>query len=64
MATYRKGDEVISVSYVPGKKRKCLLVGNKYVFTKVASFDDDEAADMFEKQLEYFLGFKNDKTSR
>lgn len=62
--TYRKGDEVISVSYVPGKKRKCLLVGNKYVLTKVASFDDDEAADMFERQLEYFLRIKNDKTSR
>lgn len=61
MAEYRKGDEVISVSYVPHKKRKCLLIGNKYVITKVASFDDDEAADMFEKQLDYFLGIKEKK---
>ena len=59
--TYRKGDEVISVSYVPNRKKKCLLVGNYLVMTKVASFDDDEAADMFEKQLEYFLGIKNDR---
>ena len=58
MATYRKGNEVISIGYIPGRKRKCLLVGDKYVITKIASFDDDEAAEMFEKQLEYFLGIK------
>lgn len=64
MATYRKGRDSISVCYLQGKKKKCLLIGEGSVWTKVASFDDDEVADMFEKQLEYFLGIKNDKTSR
>lgn len=61
MATYRKGGDKISISYLPGKKKKCLLIGEGYILTKVASFDDDEAADMFEKMLEYFLGIKEKK---
>lgn len=56
--TYKKGDVTIQISELPNRKRKCLLVGNDYVLTKVASFDDDEAAEMFEKAFEYFCNIK------
>lgn len=58
MATYRKGDRAISICNLPQRKNKCLLVGEGSVWTKVASFSDDEAADLFEKMLEDFLGFR------
>lgn len=61
MATYRKGDRAISICNLPQRKNKCLLVGEGSVWTKVASFSDDEAADLFEKMLEDFLGFKERK---
>lgn len=58
MATYRKGDTVMSVQNVSGRKRKVLLLGTNLYLQKVATFDDDEAADMFEKTLEYFCNVK------
>lgn len=61
MATYRKGSDRISICYMSGKKKPCLLIGEGSTYRKVASFDDDEAADMFEKMLEYFLGIKEKK---
>lgn len=58
MATYRKGDTVMSVQNVSGRKRKVLLLGTNLYLQKVATFDDDEAADMFEKTIEYFCKVK------
>lgn len=62
--TYKKGNMVMSVTYVPRRKKKCLLIGDGLYYQKVASFDTDEDADDFEKFLEAFLGVKNDRTSR
>ena len=59
--TYRKGDTVISVTNIPGRKKKCLLLGTNVYLQKVASFDDDEAAEMFEKVLEHFCGINKEK---
>ena len=58
MARYRKGDTVMSVTNVPNRKNKCLLLGTDLYLQKVASFDDDEAADMFEKVMNYFFSAK------
>ena len=58
---YKKGDVVIAVSELPKRKKKCLLVGNDLAITKVASFDDDEAAEMFMNVLEYFCGIRREK---
>lgn len=62
--TYQKRSMFLSVTYVPGRKKKCLLIGDGLYYQKVASFDTDEDADDFEKFLEAFLGVKNDRTSR
>ena len=61
MATYRKGSERISICYMSGKKKPCLLIGEGSTYRKVASFDDDEGAELFTKTLEYFLGIKERK---
>lgn len=61
--TYRnKHGDFITVGYLPRKKKLCLIVGDETNVTKVASFDDDEAAKLFTKTLERLL--KIDRSSR
>lgn len=63
---YRKDKSVIGIGNLPNCKRKCLYVGNEYCIEKVASFSNDEQANVFERYLEYFLGLQkgepNDNT--
>lgn len=54
--TYRnKHGDFITVGYLPKRKKICLVVGEDENGTKVASFDDDEAARLFVKTLERML---------
>lgn len=55
---YKKGDKVIGIGNLPNSKRKSLYIGNSYCITKVASFSNDEASDIFESYLSYFLGLE------
>ena len=57
--TYRKGDCIISVEQINGcGKKKSLFVGTENELIKVASFVNDDRANVFCKWFEYFLGNK------
>ena len=58
---YRKFKSVIGVGKLPDNKRKCLYIGTENCIRKVASFTNDEAAEVFESYLEYFLGLTHTK---
>lgn len=46
-----RGDEHIYITHLPGLKKPCLCIGNKYVIRKIASFDSEEYAEGFYKML-------------
>ena len=51
-----RGDEVIYITHIQGYKKPVLAIGNKCVVRKVASFDSEEAAEMFSQLLNRWLG--------
>ena len=57
---YRKDKSVIGIGKLPNCKRKCLYVGTEYCIEKVATFSNDEQAEIFEQYLEYFLGMRKE----
>lgn len=57
--TYTRGDYSIGVGMLPGLKKPCLYIGNKYCMRKVASFNSEEEAQLFIGWLEYFFRLKD-----
>lgn len=53
--TYTRGEASIGIGKLPGRKRPCLYVGNKYAIHQVASFSSEEAAKEATAYLEYFF---------
>lgn len=47
----RRGNEVIYITHLQGYKKPVLMIGNKSVIQKIASFDSDEFAEEFSKML-------------
>ena len=47
------GEMCIGIGELPGSKRPCLYVGNEYCIRKVASFQNGDAAELFEAFLRY-----------
>lgn len=47
----RRGDEVIYITHLQGYKKPVLMIGNRNVVQKIASFDSDEYAEGFSKML-------------
>lgn len=56
--TYTRGEFSIGVGNLPGRKRPCLYIGNKYCIHQVASFSNEENAKEFTRWLEYFFNLR------
>jgi hypothetical protein len=61
MATYRKGDSVISIGNDLCHKTKGLYIGNQYVIQRVATFHADGDAEAFERFFCEFCGVMDGK---
>jgi hypothetical protein len=61
---YRRGNLGIGIGNLPKNKRKCLYIQEGVCIRKVATFCNDEEADIFGNALKYLLGLKDkeDKT--
>ena len=57
----RRGDEVIYIMHLPDLKKPVLAIEYKYVIRKVASFNDEESAELFSAMLNNWLGVENEK---
>lgn len=57
----RRGDEVIYVTHLQGYKKPVLMVGNKFVTQKIASFDSEEYAEGFCKILNRWFGIEEER---
>ena len=59
----RRGDEVIYITHLQGYKKPVLMIGNKSVIQKIASFDSDEYAEGFSKMLNQWFGIEEKEIS-
>lgn len=57
--TYVRGEYSIGVGTLPGFKKPCLYIGNKYCVHKIASFNGEEESKLFIEWLEHFFGMKD-----
>ena len=57
--TYTRGEYSIGVGTLPGFKKPCMFIGNKYCIHKVASFNGQDEADEFTMYLEHFFGLRS-----
>lgn len=57
MNSYRRGDEYVGITHLPGYKKPVLAIGNQNVIRKVASFNSEEDAEVFCLLLNKWLGF-------
>ena len=57
MNSFRRGDEYIHITHLPGYKKPVLAIGNGGVIRKAASFDSEEDAIEFNKMLNRWFGF-------
>ena len=57
---FRRGDEAIHITNLRGYKRPVLIIGNKNVMRKIASFGSEEYAEVFVKMLEKWFGMEGD----
>lgn len=55
---FGRGEEIIHITFLNGHKRPVLLIGNKYMAKKIASFNDEECAKEFVKLLDRWLGLE------
>lgn len=55
------GDECIAITDDPYHKKKGLYVGNKYRIRRMATFTNNEDAEIFEKFFTWFLGLSDKK---
>ena len=66
MGGLQRGDETIYVTHFNGLKKPALVIKNGCVVKKIASFDSEEAAEVFYAMLCDWLGVKmedqNDRT--
>lgn len=61
MNSFRRGDEYIHITHLPGLKKPVLAIGNGNVLHKIASFDSEESANDFNKMLNKWFGFDEEK---
>lgn len=54
----RRGDTVIYITHFPNLKKPVIAIGNGCVISKIASFDSEEAAEVFYAMLCDWLGVK------
>ena len=47
----RRGDEVIYITHLQGYKKPVLMIGNRTVVQKIASFDSEDFAESFSEML-------------
>ena len=59
---FRRGEETIHITYLSSHKKPVLLIGNEYRFRKIASFDNEEAAEGFCKLLDKWLMAESEET--
>lgn len=52
---FRRGEETIHITHLSNYKKPVLLIGNRYCSQKIASFDNEEAAETFCKMLDKWL---------
>jgi hypothetical protein len=52
---FRRGEEAIHITHLPNYKKPVLLIGNTNCLRKIASFDNEEAAETFCKMLDKWL---------
>jgi len=60
MNSVGKGDETIYITHLPGLKKPVLAIGHGCVLRKVASFNDEESAELFSEMLNRWLGLENE----
>ena len=56
-----RGDEVISITHLPGYKRPALCIGTQLVIHKVASFNSEEDAEEFCALLNDWFGLNREE---
>lgn len=55
---YKKGKHIIEIAKPPKREKFALFVGENNSVTLVATFRNNECADILEKKLGYFLGLE------
>jgi hypothetical protein len=61
--TYNTGDYKITIERIAGfGENKGLWIGKGNEIIKVASFGNDDKAEMFKRYMDYFLGFEDEPT--
>ena len=60
MHGFRRGNEVIHITYLPNLKKPILAIGNQYVMQKIASFNSKEDAERFCDLMNEWLGLEAD----
>ena len=56
MNSFVRGDEKIWITELPGLKKPVLMMGNKNVGYKLASFNNRQSADYFCERLKEWFG--------
>lgn len=54
----RRGGEYIYITHIPGRKKPCLCVGNKYTIYPIAYFQNEEYAEDFYSMLMNWFNLK------
>ena len=54
------GVEFVVSDFEPYRKKPCLFIAEGNTMTKLASFNNDEAAEVFNKNFQKMLGIKED----
>ena len=57
----RRGNEVISITHIPGRKKPCLCIENECTIYPIAYFQSEEYAEKFYKMLLDWLGLEQEK---
>ena len=55
-----RGDETISITHIPGRKKPCLCIGNKYCIQPIAYFQSEEYAEAFYDLLLMWFNLKQE----
>ena len=57
----RRGDEVIYITHLQGYKKPVLMIGNRNVIQKIASFDSEDFAEAFSEMLNRWFGIEKEE---
>lgn len=56
-----RGDEVIYIMHCTGYKKPVLMIGNRNVVQKIASFDSEDFAEAFSEMLNRWFGIEKEE---